>query len=249
MAPLLTDQVSSSLVDGNDVKSSKTNSLPTETSAAPTVYTDKHLDGQYVVMVVDPDLPTSPPTEMLHWLQPFSSSSQSTTIGGKTVYELIPPSSTSAYADWKQPSPPFKVPYSHRYVILLLDLSDVSGIGDETLQADAQTRNPFDAVKTIKAAGVPIIGSTWFNVTNAEAISSGSASVSSTSSTSSHSSTSTDSSSATTTSASATSTGSGTGSATGSSATPSASGNAAADLRLDAALVVGLGALGFAILV
>lgn len=125
-------------------------------------------------MMLDPDLPTTPPSTLLHWLQPgLKSSNTSSTVGGVKVFALLGASNATAAATYIQPSPPFKVPFSHRYVELLLDTSNITAAGMQSLLTAAKTRQNFDAVSVIKAAGATIVGSNFFNVTNAQALGTG----------------------------------------------------------------------------
>jgi hypothetical protein len=143
------------------------------------------LTGTYTLMMVDPDIPPAvpgnPTGELLHWLQPgLISASTPSTLAGRTVYTLTNPSNVSALATYLQPTPPFKVPYSHRYVELLLNTTAVDTKNGSVLQmASSGARTPFDAVKVLRDAGVVIVASNWFNVTKANATASATASATS----------------------------------------------------------------------
>lgn len=188
-------------------------------------------------MIVDAD------ANYLHFLQELTSDHHSTTVDSKTVYQLSNSSGPIPIAAYAQPNPPNKDPYTHRYVALLLNVTSIQGIGDESLRAMAQTRTNFNVVNVVKTAAVPIIGSNWFNVTNEAALAAGSASVSSgsgASSTTSGSQSSTSAPATTTMQSSATS-----ASAAATSSTKSA--NAAVGMTGDAAIGGVIGAVVMAL--
>jgi len=203
-------------------------------TGAPSVYTHSVLSGRYYILMVDPDAIGG----YLHWVQPLMSETHTSSNGkGYLLNSTLLPSQP-----FKQPSPPFRAPYTHRYVLLLLNATDITGIGEESFEGSTVDRTPFNVASVVKTAGVPIVGSTWFNVTNKQALASLS------SSTSSASKTSTSSSSASSSASSTTST---TGTASTTSASTSASSaapttNVASGLRWDAVVAVGVGAVAFA---
>ncbi len=127
-------------------------------------------------MMLDPDIPASTPGgptgERLHWMQQGLVSANSTsTIAGRKVYQLINPGNVSAFAAYQQPTPPYKVPYSHRYVEVLLDTTNMPN--NSVLATFAGNRSSFDAVKVINTAGVSVLLGNWFNVTNAQFLANG----------------------------------------------------------------------------
>jgi hypothetical protein len=131
-------------------------------------------------MMVDCDIPStnqSNPTnttELLHWMQPGLVSSPSPiTVAGQTVYQLINPNNVSLFATYIQPTPPFKIPFSHQYVELLLDTTNMMMGNERALMGFEMMRIGFDAVGVVKAAGVNVVAGNWFNVTNAQALAGG----------------------------------------------------------------------------
>src|SRR5437588_626322 len=106
-------------------------------------------------MMVDPDIPSAngsgPTGEMLHWIQPgLYSANTSTTIGGVTSYELVNLQHSGVYGAYLQPNPPYKVPYSHRYVQLLLNTTGLPVTNESALGlAGLGQRSPFNTTKAI----------------------------------------------------------------------------------------------------
>ncbi len=144
--------------------------MRTETANVPTLGTSQQLFGSYTIMMVDPDIPPATvggaTSELLHWMQAgFVSATTSTTIGGVQVFELINPSNMSAFAAYLQPSPPNKVPHTHRYTQLLLNTTGNSS-SLSTLSTFAKTRTNFSAVNVINSAGVSIVAGNSFDVSN-----------------------------------------------------------------------------------
>lgn len=190
-------------------------------------------------MMVDPDLPTTPSSELLHWLQPgLKSANATSTIGGVKVFALLGASNASASAAYIQPSPPFKIPFSHRYVQLLLDTSNVTAAGMQSLLTAAKTRQNFDAVAVVKNAGATIVGSNWFNVTNADALAGGNGTTTGSNST-------TGGAAVTVTSTARAATGTGSTTGSGAVATNTVSVNVGPAMGWDVKMGLGLGAVAF----
>jgi len=150
-------------VNGKDI-------LKGETAQPPIVGTSTKLVGTYTIMMVDPDIPPvtagGPTSELLHWMQPgLVSADNSTLIAGIQMFELINPSNISAFATYIQPSPPNKVPNTHRYTQLLLNTTGNSG-ALSTLSTFAATRTNFSAVNVVQNAGLTVLFGNSFNVTN-----------------------------------------------------------------------------------
>ena len=121
-------------------------------------------------MMVDPDIPPATAggatSELLHWMQTgLVSANTMTTIAGQQVYELVNPANTSALASYFGPSPPNKVPESHRYTQLLLNTTSNSS-AIVTLQQFAATRTNFNAVNAVNSAGLVVLAGNWFVVSN-----------------------------------------------------------------------------------
>jgi len=137
------------------------------TATAPSLFTAEKLSGSFTVMMLDPDVPSGPGTktsELLHWMQSdLTSASNPTTIAGKQVYQLINANNASAIASYLQPSPPQKIPLSHRYVQIILNTTDPTS--KATLAKFGATRQMFNATSVLAQAAVqPLFGNS-FNVT------------------------------------------------------------------------------------
>ncbi|KAK0101137.1 hypothetical protein ONS95_012881 [Cadophora gregata] len=143
-----------------------------ETAQVPTIGTTQRLMGTYAVMMVDPDIPPQivggPTGELLHWMQQgLTSATTATMIGGMMVFVLSSASNETAFAPYFGPSPPNKVPNTHRYTQLLLDTSGSNNsLVISQLRQAAATRLNFNAVNVVRAAGVPILAGNSFNVSN-----------------------------------------------------------------------------------
>jgi len=206
---------------GNTLAVNGVNLPRAETASAPTIATTERLSGSYTIMMVDPDIPPQTiggaTSELLHWMQSgLVSSNESTTIGGIKVFELVNPSNTAPFASYIQPTPPNKVPLSHRYTQLLLNTTGNSS-ALTTLAKFSTTRTNFSAVNVVKSAGLTVLMGNSFNVTNTTS-SDGSSTGNSTTS------------------------GAGNPTATSSSGTVQST-NAAENLRKDGAMIAGFGAL------
>lgn len=151
-----------------------TSNTTPDAASAPSLYTDEHLSGLYTLMMFDPDNPppansTSTQTqEFLHWIQPgLVSSNTSTIVNGKQVYELLNPWNVSALAPYLEPGPPFKFPYFHRYIELLLYTPTQNS---SVLYQAAQSRSPFHAQQVITDANLTVVAGNWFNSSNPQAL-------------------------------------------------------------------------------
>jgi hypothetical protein len=126
------------------------------------------------VIMTDPDIPGAPTDsktgQFLHWIQAgLESSSTSTTVAGKTIFELINPSNASAFAPYAQPSPPNRALTTHRYIQLLVNTTGDSA-ALRTLMTAGATRTNFSALNVVNAAGVKVLFGNYFNVTNEDAL-------------------------------------------------------------------------------
>ena len=150
-----------------------------DTASAPSLGTATKLIGIYTLMMVDPDVPSGNESTMesLHWIQAGFTSSDTTTIAGQTVFELLNTAITSALAAYIQPEPPARVLFSHRYVQMLLNTTSIDV--NATLGAAAAIRGEFDSEGLVKAAGWTFVMGNSFNVT-ADTSTSGSTSTNST---------------------------------------------------------------------
>lgn len=140
-----------------------------DTQTAPTIGTAERLTGTYVIMMVDPDIPSNtaggPTTELLHWMQGgLVSANSSSKVAGVTVFELVNPSNTTAFASYIGPSPPNKSPTSHRYTQLLMR-TDGNNSVLTTLAKFGMTRSNFSAVNVVKSSGLTVLSGNSFNVT------------------------------------------------------------------------------------
>lgn len=120
-------------------------------------------------MMVDPDIPPNTAggttSELLHWMQGgLVSANSSSKIAGVTVFELVNPSNTSAFASYIGPSPPNKSPTSHRYTQLLMRTDGNTSVLT-TLAKFGQTRSNFSAVNVVKSSGLTVLAGNSFNVT------------------------------------------------------------------------------------
>jgi len=140
-----------------------------DTQTAPTIGTAERLTGTYAIMMVDPDIPPNtaggPTTELLHWMQGgLVSANSSSKVAGVTVFELVNPSNTTAFASYIGPSPPNKSSTSHRYTQLLMR-TDGNSSALTTLAKFGMTRSNFSAVNVVKSSGLTVLSRNSFNVT------------------------------------------------------------------------------------
>ncbi len=147
------------------------------TAAEPRIGTLTRLNGtSYAVMMIDLDIPTNNPPEtntLLHWMQtgltPSSTQTQlNTTSGTIRAFLLENRANTSALAPYFGPSPPARVPLSHRYTQLLVDTSALTDQGLEALRTAAATRGGFNAATVLEQAGLTrsLVAGNSYNVTN-----------------------------------------------------------------------------------
>ncbi|KAI1342034.1 PEBP-like protein [Xylariaceae sp. FL0016] len=151
------------------------------TQSAPTIGTQSQMDGtSFAVLMIDLDIPTDNPPEtntLLHWMQTgltqsTSATSLNTTMGAMSAF-MLQTSSEAAFASYFGPSPPAKIPLSHRYTQILVDTSDASDDALSTLKTAAEQRMGFDANTVLTKAGLAdkVIAGNFFNVTNAGPVS------------------------------------------------------------------------------
>ncbi|KAL8358280.1 hypothetical protein RB598_002853 [Gaeumannomyces tritici] len=148
------------------------------TAKQPRLATDKALPGRsYAVIMVDMDVPTENPpqtTTLLHWMQTDLTPSPSETIlntalGRTPVFLLENRRNVIAAAPYIGPSPPARVPLSHRYTEILVDMSNASMAQITKLSQAALKRENFDTKAVLESVGITksqIIAGNFFNVTN-----------------------------------------------------------------------------------
>ncbi|KAL0939745.1 uncharacterized protein CTRU02_206355 [Colletotrichum truncatum] len=145
------------------------------TQSEPTVGTTEPLTGKsYALIMVDIDIPTNNPPAtgtFLHWAQADLTPAASTTTvklndGERTIHTLT--TNAQAIAPYKGPSPPAKVPLSHRYVEILVDTSDITPEGTAALQT-LSNRLGVQVNDVLTQAGLAnkVVAGNFFNVTNA----------------------------------------------------------------------------------
>ncbi|KAH6626345.1 phosphatidylethanolamine-binding protein [Chaetomium sp. MPI-SDFR-AT-0129] len=123
------------------------------TATQPRIGTLEPLNGtSYAVIMIDLDIPTNNPPEtstLLHWLQtdlvPAPSATLLNTTSGTAIRAFLLQNRTDAntgaetaravLAPYIGPSPPARVPLSHRYTQILVDTSDLTAGGSEALRA------------------------------------------------------------------------------------------------------------------
>lgn len=157
--------------------SDKQLTIPTSASASePTLATAQRLPGQYIALMIDLDIPQTPPTSLLHWMSgSLVSSATPVMLGTQTVFPLrdAPATGTTQVvaeaAPYFGPNPPARNPLSHRYTEILVDITGLSTQAIQTLTGAAATRLGFDAMRVLASAGIPasrVVAGNFFNVTN-----------------------------------------------------------------------------------
>ncbi|KAI0157251.1 PEBP-like protein [Xylariaceae sp. FL1272] len=147
------------------------------TASAPALGTESKLDGtSFAVIMIDLDIPTDNPpatNTLLHWMQTGLTQSSSatvlnTTTGTLSEYLLSVADNQTAFASYIGPSPPARIPLSHRYTQILVDTSDATDDGLATLQTAAANRSGFNAEAVLTQAGLvdKVVAGNFFNVTN-----------------------------------------------------------------------------------
>ncbi|KAI0405196.1 phosphatidylethanolamine-binding protein [Xylaria palmicola] len=147
------------------------------TQTAPTLATQSKLDGtSFAVMMIDLDIPTNNPPQtntLLHWMQTGLTQSSSavsfnTTIGSVTGFVLSAPEDEDAFAPYFGPSPPARIPLSHKYTEVIVDTSEASDEGLAALREAAANRQGFNAQDILTSAGLEdkVVAGNFFNVTN-----------------------------------------------------------------------------------
>ncbi|KAF9881440.1 hypothetical protein CkaCkLH20_00586 [Colletotrichum karsti] len=145
------------------------------TAQEPTVGTTEPLTGKsYAIIMVDVDIPTNNPPQtgtFLHWAQ-----TDLTPAGAPTTLKLSDGTQRSintlttnaaAIADYKGPSPPARVPLTHKYIEILVDTSEITPDGTAALQT-LSTRGGVDVNDVLTKAGLAnkVVAGNFFTVTN-----------------------------------------------------------------------------------
>lgn len=127
-------------------------------------------------MMIDLDIPTNDTgstSTLLHWMQtgltPATTATPlNMTSGGESVFLLENTANTPALAPYFGPSPPARVPLSHRYTQILVDTSGVSTQATGALQDAAASRRGFDAPTVLQQAGLEnkVVAGNFFIVMN-----------------------------------------------------------------------------------
>ncbi|OTA94405.1 hypothetical protein M434DRAFT_30030 [Hypoxylon sp. CO27-5] len=148
------------------------------TQTAPSIGTESKVDGtSFAVLMIDLDIPTNNPpatNTLLHWLQTgLTQSTTATTInttsGSTSAFLFQNSSGQAAFAEYLGPSPPARVPLSHRYTQILVDTSNATDDNLSVLQQAASSRQGFNASDVLTQAGLAdkVLAGNFFNVTNA----------------------------------------------------------------------------------
>ncbi|KAI1414328.1 PEBP-like protein [Hypoxylon sp. FL1857] len=144
---------------------------------APSIGTESKVDGtSFAVLMIDLDIPTNNPPStntLLHWMQTgLTQSTTATTIntttGSTNAFLFQKSSGQAAFAEYIGPSPPARIPLSHRYTQILVDTSDATDDNLGVLQQAAASRQGFNALNVLTQAGLAdkVLAGNFFNVTN-----------------------------------------------------------------------------------
>lgn len=141
------------------------------------VATTQRLNGtSYAVLMIDIDIPTNtPPTTstLLHWMQTgltpaTTTTNLNTSMGVMPVFLLQNTTNTAPFAPYFGPSPPARIPLSHRYVQILVDTTNAQQTALTALRTAAGNRTAFSALSTLTAANLQnnVVAGNFYNVTN-----------------------------------------------------------------------------------
>ncbi|KAL7625319.1 hypothetical protein AAE478_004535 [Parahypoxylon ruwenzoriense] len=144
---------------------------------APSIGTQSKLDGtSFAVLMIDLDIPTDNPPEtgtLLHWMQTGLTQSTTatainTTAGTTNAFLFQTSQGQEAFTEYFGPSPPARVPLSHRYTQILVDTSAATDENLAVLQNAASSRRGFDTQAVLTEAGLArnVLAGNFFNVTN-----------------------------------------------------------------------------------
>ncbi|KAI2622164.1 PEBP-like protein [Hypomontagnella submonticulosa] len=154
------------------------------TQSAPSIGTQSRVEGtSFAVLMIDLDIPTnSPPATntLLHWMQTGLTQSTTatpinTTTGSTNAFLFQNSQGQTAFAEYFGPSPPARIPLSHRYTEILVDTSDATNDELSVLQKAATSRMGFNALSVLTEAGLAdkVVAGNFFNVTNPGPVTSG----------------------------------------------------------------------------
>ncbi|KAI1470013.1 PEBP-like protein [Daldinia caldariorum] len=147
------------------------------TQKAPTIGTQSKVEGtSFAVLMIDLDIPTDSPPQtstLLHWLQTgltqsTTATSINTSAGSTDAFVFKNSRGQEAFAKYIGPSPPARIPLSHRYTQILVDTSSATEANLDILKNAAANRQGFDALSVLTQAGLgeKVLAGNFFNVTN-----------------------------------------------------------------------------------
>lgn len=146
----------------------------------PMLATQQPMTGEYAVIMIDLDIPTDNPPEtstLLHWMQTGLSSASTPmqlnmSSGSTQAFLLQNTTNTPPLAPYLGPSPPPKIPLSHRYTQILVNHTGITSDGLQALMTAAANRSGFDALEVLTNAGLSndVVAGNFYNVTNSGAV-------------------------------------------------------------------------------
>ncbi len=98
----------------------------------------------------------------------LTQSPTSTKMGDQSVFMFMNMSNTPPAAAYIGPSPPARIPLSHRYTQILVDTSGFQTEGTNALLTAAMTRQGFNVEEVLSQVGLQgkVVAGNFFNVTN-----------------------------------------------------------------------------------
>lgn len=131
-----------------------------------------------MAIMVDLDIPQTPPTTLLHWMSGHLRSAATPTmmnmsVGTQMMFMLekvtAGPDAMADPAAYIGPNPPARNPLSHRYTQILVDVTNLPDAGMTSLMTAAMTRLGFNPATVLGQAGLAnkVVAGNFFNVTNA----------------------------------------------------------------------------------
>ncbi|KAK0728265.1 phosphatidylethanolamine-binding protein, partial [Lasiosphaeria miniovina] len=139
--------------------------------------TTRLLGSSYAVLMIDLDIPTNTPpatNTLAHWIQTgltpaTAATTLNTTRGTIQAFLLENKGNTAAIAPYFGPSPPARIPLSHRYTQILVDTSSITAQGLQTLSTAVNaSRVGFNAGTVLAQANLAgkVVAGNFYNVTN-----------------------------------------------------------------------------------
>ncbi|KAK3373714.1 hypothetical protein B0T24DRAFT_624259 [Lasiosphaeria ovina] len=127
--------------------------------------------------MIDLDIPTNTPpatNTLAHWIQTgltpaTAATTLNTTRGTIQAFLLENKGNTAAIAPYFGPSPPARIPLSHRYTQILVDTSSITAQGLQTLSTAVNaSRVGFNAGTVLAQASLAgkVVAGNFYNVTN-----------------------------------------------------------------------------------